>query len=251
MKVILNIMALVDTRERDLIPILGWRSRTLHVGDIWIGLSGEEICRGGVVIERKTVADLEASIMDGRYREQRTRLVTYCSERGARPLYIIEGSMDRMMGKMTEQALQKYLNRLMLRYGVAVAHTSSLEGTAAACRLIMEQIEAESTIFVHMDAGAVAYASTVSVTKRGNKEDPKIFATTVLQCCPGVSAAVATALYEAFGSLMGVIAGAEPALAAVMVGKRKVGPVVAKRLYGLLRGTQAQGDASLPLAPCL
>ena len=225
---------LVDTRERDLIPLLGWPVKTLPVGDIWIGLSGEEVMKGGIVIERKTVADLEASILDGRYREQRTRLVTYCSERGARPLYMIEGNMDRMQGKMTEQTLQTYLNRLMLRSGVAVAHTQSLDSTAAACRLLFEQIEAEPTVFEAKDAGAVAYNSTVSVTKRGNKEDPAVFAATALQCCPGVSAAVATALCSNLGSFTKVFEADEAVLAAIVVGKRKVGPAVAKRLYGLL-----------------
>jgi ERCC4-type nuclease len=114
-------LAYVDTRERELIPLLSpWPSRTLPVGDIWIGLSGEEIGRGGVVIERKTTNDLEASVLDGRYREQRTRLTTYCQQRGARPLYVIEGIMDRIWGKLSQETLQKYLNRLTLRYGVAV-----------------------------------------------------------------------------------------------------------------------------------
>lgn len=227
----------VDNRERDLIPLLGWPVKMLPVGDIWIGLSGEEIGTGGLVIERKTVADLEASILDGRYREQRTRLVTYCSERGAKPLYMIEGTMDRLQGKMTEQTLQKYLNRLMLRYGVAVAHTPSLEGTAQACRVLFDQLVAEPTVFVATDAGAVAYASTVSVTKRANKEDPAVFAATVLQCCPGVSASVAAALCASLGSFTKVFEAEEATLAAIVVGKRKVGPVVAKRLYGLLHSS--------------
>jgi ERCC4-type nuclease len=226
--------AYVDTRERELIPMLAWPVKTLPVGDIWIGLSGEEVGRGGVVIERKSAADLEASILDGRYREQRTRLVTYCTANGARPMYIIEGSLDRLMGRLSEQALQKHLNRLMLRYGVAVLQTSSMAGTAAACRLLADQIAAEPEVFVATDAGAVSYTSTVSVSKRGNMDDPRSFAITALQCCPGVSHAVATALVGAFITLPAIMAVDEAGLAAVLVGKRRVGPAVAKRLYGLL-----------------
>jgi len=229
------VKACVDTRERELIPLLApWPVRTLNVGDIWIGLSGEEIGAGGVVIERKTVADFEASIMDGRYREQRTRLVSYCQAHGGRPLYIIEGDMDRMLGRMTEQALQKMLNRLMLRYGVSVLHTVSVEGTAAACRLLAAQMEEEPTVFVATDAGALSYSSTVSVSKRGNRDDPRNFAIGVLQGCPGVSCAAATAILDAFTSFTGVLAAEESALSVVLVGKRKLGPVVAKRLWGLL-----------------
>ena len=230
-----KLSCVVDTRERDLIPLLSpWPSRTLPVGDIWIGLSGEEVAAGGVVIERKTTDDLEASIMDGRYREQRTRLTTYCKQRQARPLYVIEGLMDRLWGKLTQETLQKYLNRLALRYGVAVIHTNCLESTAKLCRLLASQISAEPTVFIEQDPSALAYSSTVSVTKKGNKEDPKNFAACALQGCPGVSSAAAEAVLTAFTNFTGVMAAEEAALAAVQVGKRKLGPAVAKRLWTLL-----------------
>ena len=229
-------LSCVDTRERELLPLLSpWPSRTLPVGDIWIGLSGEDVGTGGIVAERKTTNDLEASILDGRYREQRTRLTTYCQQRGARPLYIIEGIMDRLWGKLTQETLQKYLNRLALRYGVAVIHTDGLDSTAALCKTLASQISADPTVFVSADPAALAYSSTVTVSKRGNKEDPRNFAACALQGCPGVSASVADAILEAFGgTLTGVWGAEEAALAATPVGKRKVGPVVAKRLWGLL-----------------
>ena len=232
----MSVSCVVDTRERDLLPLLSpWPARTLHVGDIWIGLSGEEIGPGGIVAERKSTDDLEASILDGRYREQRTRLTTYCQQRGARPLYIIEGIMDRIWGKLTQDTLQKYLNRLMLRYGVAVIHTESLNGTAALCKLLASQISADAAVFTAMDPAAMSYSSTVSISKRANKEDPKNFAACALQGCPGVSSAAADAVLAACGgTLTGVWAAEETLLAAVAVGKRKLGPVVAKRLFGLL-----------------
>jgi ERCC4-type nuclease len=229
-------LSYVDTRERELIPLLSWPTKTLPVGDIWIGLSGEEVMPGGVVIERKSTNDLEASILDGRYREQRTRLTTYCQQRGARPLYIIEGLMDRIWGKLTQDTLQKYLNRLMLRYSVSVIHTESMDGTAALCKMLASQISADPAIFVAADPAAVSYASTVKVTKAGNM-DAKQFALCTLQGCPGVSNAVAEAILTAFGGLTDVLAAEEATIAAVVVGKRKVGAAVAKRLFALLHGT--------------
>jgi ERCC4-type nuclease len=230
-----KISCVVDTRERDLIPLLyPWPTRTIPVGDIWIGLSGEDVATGGIVAERKTTDDLEASILDGRYREQRTRLTTYCQQRGARPLYIIEGPMDRLWGKLTQETLQKYLNRLALRYGVSVMHTNCLQATATLCQLLAEQISAEPAVFVSTDPAALAYSSTVTVSKRGNKEDPKNFAACALQGCPGISAAAAEAILSTFGTLTGVMAADEAALTAVQVGKRRLGPAVAKRLSALL-----------------
>ena len=231
-------VALIDTRERDLIPLLSpWPTRTLPVGDIWIGMNGDNIRTGGLVIERKSTDDLEASIMDGRYREQRTRLTTYCQQQGARPLYVIEGEMDRLWGKLTRDTLQKYLNRLMLRYGVAVIHTVSLEDTARVCRLLAAQMAEDSGVFLATDPAAVAYSSTVAVSKKENRDNPRNFAAAALQGCPGVSAAAAEAVLSAFsGTLAGVWAADETALAAVVVGKRRLGPAVAKRLWRCLHG---------------
>ncbi|NBV76987.1 hypothetical protein EBR66_02410 [bacterium] len=229
-----QLSCVVDTRERELIPLLQWPVKTLPVGDIWIGLSGEHVFSGGVVIERKTTDDLEASILDGRYREQRTRLTTYCQERGARPLYVIEGLMDRLWGKLTQETLQKYLNRLALRYGVSVIHTDCLQSTAKLCQTIASQISAESDVFVVKDPAAIPYSSTVSISKRANRDDPRNFASAALQGCPGVSAATAEAILSAFTNLTGVMAAEEAAFATVIVGKRKLGPATAKRLFALL-----------------
>ena len=235
-----QLSCVVDTRERDLIPLLHpWPVRTSPVGDIWIGLSGEDVATGGIVAERKSTDDLEASILDGRYREQRTRLTTYCQQRGARPLYIIEGTLDRLWGKLTQETLQKYLNRLALRYGVAVIHTRTLQGTADLCQLLASQISADATVFAATDPAALAYSSTVTVSKRGNKEDPRNFAACALQGCPGISSAAAEGILGTFGTLAGVMAAEEAALAVVQLGKRKLGPAVAKRLYGLLHPTAA------------
>lgn len=232
----MQVAAVVDTRERELAPLLRpWSVQTLPVGDIWIGLSGEAVSAGGLVIERKTTDDLEASILDGRYREQRTRLTTYCQQRGARPLYVIEGPMDRLWGKLTRDTLQKYLTRLALRYGVAVMHTETVEDTAALCRLLAAQIGEDRAVFVAADPAALAYSSTVAVSKRENRDNPRNFAAAALQGCPGVSAAAAEAVLDAFGgTFSGVWEATEAALAAVVVGKRRLGPAVAKRLWTCL-----------------
>jgi len=230
-------MWVCDTRERELIPRLANISvRALPVGDIWIGLSGEEVATGGVVAERKSVADLEASILDGRYREQRTRLLTYCQQRGARPLYIIEGSLDRIQGKFTETTLRKFLNRLQLRYSVAVIQTDCMDSTANLCKILLDQFVAEPTVFVAEDGAQKDYAHCVTVKKSTNKDDPRTFASLILQQCPGISATVADAILKGGSeTLSGVLALSEAGISALPITeKRKVGNAVAKRLWTLL-----------------
>jgi len=228
---------LCDTREREYIQRVPTIStRTLPVGDIWIGLSGEEVCAGGLVIERKTVADLEASILDGRYHEQRLRLLTYCQQQSARPLYIIEGSLDRMNGRFTEDVLRQFLNRLQIRYGVPVIQTDSLTSTIELCNILQKQVEKDSSTFVLEDGAQKAYTHSVSIHKKANRDDPKTFASLMLQQCPGLSATTADALLDAFDkTFTGVFNATEASIAIVKVSeKRKVGPVLAKRLFTLL-----------------
>ena len=221
---------ILDNRERELIKLLPDATvQQLPVGDAWIGSLD---ISGAVVIERKSVADLEASLLDGRYREQRTRLLAFCAERGASPMYIIEGELDRLAGRMTKEALQKVLNRLMMRYKVAVWRTESVEDTARSVTLIGEQLVEEPGVFI---AQTLSYTDVQSFTKKGNKEDPKVFAMAVLQQCTGISVGGAKAILEGTGgTLEGVMAAHEKQIAECKNGSRRIGPAVAKRLFGLL-----------------
>lgn len=227
----------LDNRERELLQRLqGEPTRALPVGDVWIGLSGEDIAPGGIVAERKTAADLEASILDGRYREQRTRLTTYTSTHGARPLYIIEGSLDRLGGRLTEGALLKFLTRLTVRYGVPVLQTESVDGTARLIEILRSQLATDPATFVETNPATVSYASTVHTKKKENREDAGNFYSAVLQQCPGVSAKVAAAIaavYPTFGAFWGA---SQAELAIVPNGGRKVGAAVAERLWRLFHG---------------
>jgi ERCC4-type nuclease len=231
---------LCDTREREIIHrVPNISTRTLPVGDIWIGLSGEEVCAGGIVAERKTIADFEASILDGRYREQRVRLLTYCQQQNARPLYILEGSLDRISGRLSDAVLQKYLNRLQLRYSVAVMRTDSIDATIALMTMLSEQLVKDPSVFMVEDGAQKSYTHSVSIVKRANKDDPKVFASILLQQCPGLSAGIADAILDACGgTFTGVFQAEEASIATIKVSeKRKVGPVLAKRLVSLLHAS--------------
>jgi ERCC4-type nuclease len=223
---------LLDVREHGLIGLMGdTAQQQLAVGDAWIcDASGNPL----VVVERKTTADFEASFLDGRYREQRTRLLAFCAEKKARPLYVLEGGVDGRRRSLGRDALQKLLHRLMLRYGVAVWHTTGLEDTAGTLKLLAAQVAEDPKVF---EAETVSYTDVMHTQKKANTDDPKVFAVGCLQVCPGVSANAAKALVEAFGGFQGVLAAEEKALADTKVGARKLGPVVAKRLWGLLHSS--------------
>lgn len=133
----------VDTREPDLlqqinhltstIPIfkqLVIKSETLPIGDIIICNDKEE----KLIIERKSVTDLLASIKDGRYEEQSYRL-NGMNHHNHNIIYLIEGDVNRVNRFKTDSKTEKltlYSAMFSLNYykGFSVFRSFSLEETA-------------------------------------------------------------------------------------------------------------------------
>jgi ERCC4-type nuclease len=219
---------LLDNREHALIELLpGISVKQLPVGDAWIQYNDQTV----VVVERKTTADFEASFLDGRYREQRTRLLAFCAEHKAKALYILEGGLDGRRRSLERQALQKLIHRLLLRYGVAVWSTKDTEDTANTLRILGMQVAEDPKVF---DGEQLSYTDVQHVTKKANKDDPRAFALAALQGCPGVSVKSAGAIWEAAQSFQKLLEMSEDSLANVKAGERRIGPAVAKRLWSLL-----------------
>jgi len=226
---------MLDDREhglRELLP--SWPVAHLAVGDIWIGYSEtQEILENGLIIERKSVADLEASILDNRYREQRSRIMAYATEKKAHAIYIIEGELDRLGHvRLTKQALLKYLTRLSIRYHIPVFLTASLKETAELCKILHDQWTTDPKTFEQ--PATLTYIETRGKTRESNTDDPNVFLATLLQACRGISSTGALAIISVFPSLEAVMKGTVEEFTAIQVGKQRLGVVKATRLHTLL-----------------
>jgi ERCC4-type nuclease len=219
---------ILDYREKELINQLPEEpTKNLPVGDIWIGVTeDQEPQENAVIIERKTIHDFEASFLDGRYREQRTRLISYAAEKKANLLYILEGDLATAR-TLKPEALQQLLNRLQLRYKIALINTSSIEHTAIICTLLEKQIKEDHKCFAYE---AVGYEQTIHVKKKDNSSDPKYVYLSMVQQISGISKAVAEALHASFPSIPKLCAASEQDLASVKVGARKLGPKLATKI---------------------
>jgi len=235
-------MFLLDTRESDLIKLLetteGLTVKSLDVGDIWIGLDAEgKMAEDGLIIERKSITDLEASILDGRYREQRGRILSYCQENKTRPVYILEGTTAT--GRLEKSAILKFMNRLVLHYSIAVIRTQSIQETAEVIKTLIQQWnEADPQKSIRKKTDAVKVTDGLHVQKKANAGDHRTFAISCLAQCPGVSVKIAETLIDTFKTLKGVIEAPQKDIENVKVGTRRVGPVVAKRLSDILNQTE-------------
>jgi ERCC4-type nuclease len=220
----------IDMRETALKAALmvAATSAALPVGDVWIGCSGEHITTGGVILERKTVADFDASIKDGRYDEQRGRMLAYSQEHQAKVAYVVEGTLaDSALGR---EALVKKVATAELVYGIPVFRTFSPTETA---RLVETLLTMWSEGKFTGEGRAQRAADGIHIVKKQNVEDPRQFALQILCQCPGMSVKAGEALLAEFGGLKQVLAAEEAALAAVKVGTRRLGPAVAHRFCTL------------------
>ncbi len=243
-------MLTIDTRESDLIRILsgieGTTVKQLPVADIWIGINvtgniQQEVSAtdsqymSGVIIERKSIKDLEASILDGRYREQRGRILAFCQENKAQPMYILEGSLSSGTGRLQKKAIMKFINRLIFHYQIPVMQTGSVQETAELIQSLVEQWKDDpKNLQRNMDA--IKVTDGIHIQKKANASDHKQFAISCLAQCPGVSVKMAEAIMDIFGTLPDVINADAKEIEVIKVGNRKVGPVVSKRLSNILGG---------------
>ena len=131
-------MLVVDVRESDLIscfPKDKVEISQMPIGDVLI--TTKEGCR--ILVERKTVSDLISSIKDGRYRNQKARMMDALSASDVDALlYIIE--QDSGFPKRRKAADEKIfcgaLSSLALIHKIPVIHSSDVEDTARWCSLL-------------------------------------------------------------------------------------------------------------------
>ena len=225
---------LFDNREHELLKFFqAPMTATLPVGDIWIGVSGEKILPGGIVLERKAIADMESSMSDGRYREQRTRLQAFAQENGCHIAYVFEGSLNRSY-RFSKEVMMKWLVRLPFVHKIPYFQTVNTEDTALLVNILSDSWKKDEQDF--REGKVTSYTTTIrNHTKGEQRDDPHIFACSVLSCCKGISPATAEAILKQKTTLEAVMAASEDELAKIQVSeKRKLGPAIAKKLYGLL-----------------
>ena len=243
-----------DYREKALLKLAPTvKELTPPVGDIWIGdlsgasgtpgtsgASGTNLQAGGVILERKTAADLEASIIDGRYKEQRGRLLAYSKEYRVAFGYVIEGDLDRLGARLDESALLKHITRLQFHHRIPVVQTASAKETVRLAELIEAQWIKDGGKFAWeclsdtTNAANSTAFTAASYIKSACRDSPDTFLLGTLTQCRGISEALARLIMSKYPTLEKLMTATAEELASVSEGKRKVGKAVAERLHGLL-----------------
>lgn len=124
----------VDFREHDLIARfkaegVEFVTKNLPLGDIVIEHAGVT-----AIIERKRTDDFAASITDGRWREQKSRLAAS----GAIVIYLIEGSLYGQ--SKSAQTLSSAIWNTMLRDKMWVIQTRGIEDTSLHLQQLVKKV---------------------------------------------------------------------------------------------------------------
>ena len=256
-----NAIIRVDVRERALLSSLAALGAPVQpvqllLGDVEIVAAGEA---RKLVMERKTLADLSASIKDGRYREQKARLLA--NEGAANVMYVIETGHGggfafdgrlRGVGGMPATTLQGSVVSLLVDAGVRVVFTRDVDDTAALVRRLAERLgrapssssssSSPSTAPSCHYAKAACESAAVSAKKSGNLDPVACFRHMICQL-PGVSATLAGTVCEEFGSMAGLYARLAPMDAAGRVKALSALPLIGKKKAAVLERFLFLGDA--------
>jgi ERCC4-type nuclease len=204
------------------------KSERLPLGDIILHDPSQGQQKDVVIFERKTLADLAASIRDGRYKEQSFRLIETAAATGFHThniVYIIEGDLsryDERHSHITKTALQSAMVSLMYYKGFSVVRTMNVGETAEFILNFADKVAKESAdgmrpahVVVAGGDDTTTTATTQAYSEVGAKKEKRDYITRenigeiMLAQVPGVSAKMAAAilakydgsLYEFLGDL--------------------------------------------------
>ena len=195
------------------------KSERLPLGDVILHdpSQGQGLGRDIVIFERKTLADLAASIRDGRYKEQSFRLIETAAATGFHThniVYIIEGDLaryDERHTQITKTALQSAMVSLMYYKGFSVVRTMNVCETADFILHFADKVAKEGPLSV-ADTGAMATATATPTAQAYSevsaKKEKRDFITRenigeiMLAQVPGISAKMASAILAKYGGSM-------------------------------------------------
>lgn len=228
----------IDNREQDLIQLVNQLILTipalkdlqvavevLPLADIILTENGSD----KVVIERKSVADLLASIKDGRYEEQSYRLNGIQGHANHNTIYLIEGDVNKI-NNLKNERMTAYSAMFSLNYykGFSVFRTFTIDETALfICNTAAKMIRTPDKMPYYQikfsgfnpaidDGDATAdkpqdtkdYVGLVKTVKKDNIT-PDNIAEIMLCQIPGISATTAISIMEKFKTLSNLIASVE------------------------------------------
>uniref|UniRef100_A0A6C0EYE7 ERCC4 domain-containing protein n=1 Tax=viral metagenome TaxID=1070528 RepID=A0A6C0EYE7_9ZZZZ len=162
-------MLIIDNREGKLIElikatsgfIIPYELKSLQVGDIII--SNDSHPDKSIIIERKCIADMLASIKDGRYKEQKIRLQAEVSQNPNNTIicYLVEGTVQEVRYPNEKKVFHGSLVSSIFRDKIPLIRTTSLNETLEMIIRIHERMSKDITDFFRPNHTPTPTATTI------------------------------------------------------------------------------------------
>ena len=188
---------IIDNRENKLIKLfennnISFIKKQLEIGDIILQQDDKIF----LLIERKTIPDLIASIKDGRYKEQKTRILSKINVENV--LYLIEGRVDNI--KFDEKIIFGSITNMIFRDNIKLINTGNLQQSFDLI-LNLKKKFIEGTF---QPKENLNYNDTIKLNKKDNITN-NIFNIQVLANIPGVSFKMAEIILKDVKSIKNLI----------------------------------------------
>lgn len=205
---------LVDTRERainlgalqELVPSdVFVASESLDIGDFQLRLrdsSGSQVI--ALLFERKTVPDLCSSIMDGRYKSQKERMLALFQGETKRAFYILEGfnyasinDLDSYNG-ISGKALKTIFIELQGVHGFSVICSANPKETCSVVADIVQRVISKPDKYLSSSdkRPPSVIADIIKPKKSDNLDNPLKLALLQLCSVPRMSPAIASEILQ-------------------------------------------------------
>ena len=222
--------------EKDPKESITLKSDYLDLGDFLFKKEGELV----LIIERKSMNDLYSSIQDGRYKEQKIRLLNNYPL--SKIVYIIEGVLNSKTKffKNSKVITEGALLNMAFRDKLTILRTTDLKETSDTLYRLGNKILKYPEFFMSEKVETKSnYLDSVKVCKKDNMTPSMC---NIVQLCqiPGVSKNTASSILDKYSSLSNLILEYEKLddvktkiilLKDLPNNSRKIGPVISKRIY--------------------
>lgn len=185
----------IDTREKKLLPHIQseYIEKQLDLGDILIDSPSYKL-----MIERKTISDFNASLRDGRYRNQKLRLLEWRDSdiTTKRVIYILETNSDTK-----DSAYWGAVINASLRDNIIVIQSDNTKKTAEIIDDIKKKVDENKFENLKITRSEI-YLEGCNNNKKGDYSNPATFYLGALTLIPGISKNISAEIVQRFPTLI-------------------------------------------------
>lgn len=230
----------IDNREQHLIKhiadmgidVIHVKVVSLDVGDIRISYNDTVI----LIIERKTLSDLYSSIRDGRYKDQKFRLLDNYDNN--KVMYVIEGNLlNNTMDHTQKESIKSAIINTMVRDNIKVHNVQDVKQTAEFIKDIAIRLAKHPEKYTERNTNSGNLQTIAKHTKGAYVTPENVFVGMLCQV-PGVSTTTASKIAEHYQSIKSFINNAsEDELKNLKLNSgRKIGPKLANQIMTFIDG---------------